>query len=643
MIEVRELSHGFLKKSLFQNVSLRFLPNERYGVVGANGSGKSTFLKIIALEIEPDSGEVDIDNGVQFFRIGQDHTLNDEISIIDTAMMGQLEVFNAIKRKEKLVSEAPAFSDVSAELFQLEEIIQNREGYRLRSRAQSILEGLGIATADHEKPLKVLSGGYKWRVFLAQALVKNPDILMLDEPTNHLDIVSIRWLELFLSSYQGLVIMVSHDKRFMDHVCTQMLDIDFDTITSYAGNFTAFDAARRLFLLQKEREILAQEKEIAKKQAFIDRFRYKASKARQAQSRVKQLERMDIVEPVRSGRIHPKFKFEVQEIGSKEVLTVKHLSKSYGEKEIIKDLSFAVMRGEKIAIVGPNGSGKSTLIKALALEFPECQKLVKWGHGVTLGYFAQDCSSKIKTVDKSVLEWLWQFCADKPQSYVQGMLGRVLFSGDDVKKSTRDLSGGELSRLYIAYLMLLKPNVLLLDEPTNHLDLESIETLTQSLLDYEGTVILVSHDRSFIDQIAGRIVEVNPSGISDFLGNYSEFVASQDRDYLDVVRKNVGSKDIGSKLSSGKESYDEQKKKRALAQKLKRDLEKVMLSVEETEALIQKIDHQFSDNRFFEVTDFEKIAAMEREKNALNEKLEALLQDWEHMEKSLASIASEAE
>lgn len=640
MIEVRELSHGFLKKSLFHNVSLRFLPNERYGVVGANGSGKSTFLRIIALEMEPDSGEIDIESGAELFRIGQDHNLNDDITIIDTAMMGQLEIFNALKRKEILVNEAGE-NTVSAEIFQLEEIIQNREGYRLRSRAESILEGLGIATSDHEKPLKILSGGYKWRVFLAQALVKNPDILMLDEPTNHLDIVSIRWLEVFLSSYQGLVILVSHDKRFMDHVCTQILDIDFDTITTYAGTYTAYEEARRLFLLQKEREILAQEKEIAKKQAFIDRFRFKASKARQAQSRIKQIERMEIVLPVRSGRIHPKFKFEVQEIGSKEVLTVKHLSKSYGEKTIIKDLSFAVMRGEKIAIVGSNGAGKSTIIKALAEEFPECQKSVKWGHGISRGYFAQDCASKIKAEDKSVLEWLWQFCADKPQSQVQGMLGRVLFSGDDVKKSTNDLSGGELSRLYMAYLMLLKPNALLLDEPTNHLDLESIETLTEALRDYEGTVILVSHDRSFIDQVAGRIVEVTTGGITDFLGNYSEFVASQDRDYLDASDKNLKNKEGAAKLGSGKESYEEQKKRRAQVQKLKRDLEKVMLAVEDTEANIQKIDQQFSDNSFFDITDFAKVAAMEREKNALNHRLSELLEQWEHMEKMLSTIEAD--
>lgn len=636
MIEVRDLSHAFLKKSLFQDVNLRLVRDERYGVVGANGSGKSTFLKILSHEFEPDSVEIDYQAGTEYFRIGQDHNLNDELPIIDTAMMGQEKVFNALKRKEELV-QSGAHGELSAEIFALEEIIQNGEGYRLRSRAEAILEGLGIKTTDHDKPLKILSGGYKWRVFLAQALVKKPDVLMLDEPTNHLDIVSIRWLELFLSTYQGLVILVSHDKRFMDHVCTQILDIDFDTIMTYAGNYTAYEEARRLFLLQKEKEILAQEKDIARKQAFIDRFRYKATKARQAQSRIKQIEKMEIVLPVRTSRLHPKLRFDTDEMGSKEVLTVKHLTKGYDDKKIITDLSFSVQRKEKIAIVGPNGAGKSTLIKALALEFAECQKYIKWGHGVTLGYFAQDVATKIKNADISVLDWFWQFCADRPQSYVQGMLGRVLFTGDDVKKSTKDLSGGELSRLYLAYLMFLKPNVLLLDEPTNHLDLESIESLTQALRDFEGTVILVSHDRSFIDQIAERIVEIELSGITDFLGSYSEFVASQNRDYLDVVKKNLPGKD-NAKSSTAKENYEEQKRRRALVQKLRRDLERVMLAVEETESNIARIDHQFADEKFFTNVDFSEVADLEREKNSLNEKLDGLLKEWEQTEQMLSTI-----
>jgi|SRR5579871_5225962 len=639
MIELRHLSHGFLRKSLFQDVSLRLLPNERYGVVGANGSGKSTLLKIIAGSYEPDSGEVEIHSDARLFRIGQDHSLNDDHLIIDTAMMGQHEVFSAIKEKEAILQEKDAeisSPDLLVKLTALEEIIHNHEGYRLRSRSQSILEGLGIATADHEKPLKTLSGGYKWRVFLAQALIKSPDILMLDEPTNHLDIVSIRWLELFLSNYRGMVVVVSHDKRFMDHVCTQILDIDFDTITPYSGNYSAFETQKSLFLLQKEKEIIAQEKDIARKQAFIERFRYKASKARQAQSRIKQIEKMEIIEPVRSSRIHPKFKFETGELGSKEVLTVKHLTKRYGDRTIINDFSFSVRRGEKVAIIGPNGSGKSTLIKALGLEFPECEKSIKWGHGTTLGIFAQDCGSKIHASDDTILEWLWQFCSDKPQSFVQGMLGKVLFTGEDAKKSTKNLSGGEMSRLYLAYLMMMKPNVLLLDEPTNHLDIEAIESLTLALNEFLGTVIVVSHDRCFIDNIALRVMELSSHGIDDFLGNYSDFVQTLKRDYLDAASEAAALKQKSVKATTGKFSYDEQKRRRALSLKLKKDLERVMISVEDTERAINAIEAKFTDENFFKASNYDQINQMEKERSALKESLNALIKEWEAIEAELA-------
>lgn len=636
MIELKKLSHAFLRKNLFEDVSLRLLDNERYGVVGANGSGKSTLLKMIAGEMDADSGEIDISAGSSLFRIGQDHNLNEMNIIIDTAMMGQKDLYNAIERQQQLLrGNAQESSD---EIAQLEEYISTHEGYRLRPRAQEILEGLGIPTALHDNPLKILSGGYKWRVFLAQALIRKPDILMLDEPTNHLDIVSIHWLEQFLANYSGSVILVSHDRHFMDKVCTRILDIDFSTITEYSGNYSAFDKARRLFLLQKEKEILAQQKEVAKKEAFIERFRAKASKARQAQSRIKQLEKIVIEEPLRTSRIHPHFRFDLNDKGSKEVLEVKGLNKSYGEKAIIKDFSFSVQRGNKIAIIGPNGSGKSTLIKAISEHFPECNKAIKWGHGTSYGYFAQDSGTSIKQFKDTVLEWLWQHCADKPQSFVQGMLGRVLFSGEDAKKLTKDLSGGELSRLYLAYLMMLKPNVLLLDEPTNHLDLESIESLTSALSDYEGTLIMVSHDRMFIDALAQRIIELQPEGVKDFLGSYSEFSAFKERDYLDAKNEIAANKIGKTELSTTRLSYEEQKRRKADAQKLKKHLDKIMLSVEEMEQKVHELDQLFLEADFFVKNSHEKVLAIETEKKELQDKISALLSDWEGSEMELQKL-----
>lgn len=377
MMELRGLSHGFLRKSLFHNVNMRFLPRERYGIVGANGSGKSTLLRIMAGEIEQDEGEVVIDAHKSLFRIGQEYKLDNDILIIDAAMMGQKQLYDILKRKEYLLTTND--SDHAKDLVEIEEFIISHDGYRLKSSTETILSGLGIETKAHHNKVATLSGGYAWRVFLAQALVKKPDILMLDEPTNHLDIISIRWLEMFLQNYQGLIILVSHDKRFMDNVCTKIMDIDFDTIMTYSGNYTQYEKARALFMLQKEKEIEAQTKEIAKKQEFIDRFKAKATKARQAQSRIKQIEKMDIIEPIKTSRRYPHLRFDIAEAGSKEILTVKHLAKKYGDKTIINDFSFTAMRGDKIAIIGPNGSGKSTLIKALALTFADAHKYISWG------------------------------------------------------------------------------------------------------------------------------------------------------------------------------------------------------------------------------------------------------------------------
>lgn len=640
MIDLRHLSHGFLRKTLFSDVNLRLMPNERYGIVGANGSGKSTLLRMIAGELEPDDGEIVIESHKKFFRIGQDFSLDDEASIIETAMLGQREVFLAMKKQEELLSGVTRISNLSEELAVLEEIIRVGEGYRLRPHAETILAGLGIKAENYQKPLKVLSGGYKWRVYLAQALVKKPDILMLDEPTNHLDIVSIRWLEQFLCNYDGLILLVSHDRRFLDNVTSKILDVDFGTITEYTGNYSAFFKARRLFLLQKEKEIEAQEREIAKKQAFIERFRAKATKARQAQSRIKQLEKIEVIEPVKSSRIHPHFRFDIDEPGSKEVVTVNALSKSYGEKKIIDNFSFTINRYEKVAIIGPNGSGKSTLIKALAEEFPECARAIKWGFGVNYGYFAQDCGSQIKAANTSALEWLWQFCADKPQSFVQGLLGRMLFTGEDAKKTTKNLSGGELARLNFAYLMLKKPNVLILDEPTNHLDLEAIDSLVSALNDFKGTLITVSHDRNFIDSIFSRIIEIGDDGVRDYLGSYSEFVAFKERDFLDAKNEmNLNKKSQEKEPKISKLSYEEQKAQRSHVQKLKRRIEKIMLMVEEYEEHIESMEKQFLDPKFYEEHDHQSVAFIEAERQELKEKLSVLIEEWETSENELSRLS----
>lgn len=634
MLEIRNISAGFLQKDLFKNVSFKFFPKERYGLVGANGCGKSTLLKIIASEQEADDGEIIIEQKCKLFRIGQDFSINDEEKIIDVAMSGQEQTYLALKKKELLLLNNNFNSE---DLATLEDEIARLQGYRLKSLAQEILEGLGIFTTLHNQNIKTLSGGYKWRVFLAKVLIYNPDILLLDEPTNYLDIVSIDWLEKFLLSYQGVLLLVCHDKRFMNNIATQILDIDFCTITSYKGNYVQFEKAKKAYLELKEKEISAQEKEIEKKQEFIDRFKAKASKAKQAQSRVKQLEKIVIDKLPKSSRVAPKFNFLIENKSSKDVLEIKHLHKSYNDKEIIKDVSFFVKEKEKIAIIGANGTGKSTLIKALALEFPECQKFIKWGVQSKLGYFPQDCAAIIKKSNKTVLEWLWQFCADKPQSVPQGFLGKMLFSKDDVEKEVSALSGGELSRLYFAYLMLIKPNVLLLDEPTNHLDVESIESLSNALKSYEGTLIMVSHDRDFISDIAKRIIEVKPQSMQDYLGTYDEFVAYSQKDYLNVKDNKV----ILVKSNNKSNNYEQQKQKKSLLQKLQKELSLVMQNIESNESKIEAINQQFSDESFLLANDYIKMNKLQEEKQHLSNKIDDDIKKWQEVEESIKQLTSD--
>ena len=629
MLEIKNVSVGFLQKDLFKNVSFKFFPKERYGLVGANGCGKSTLMKIIASEQEADDGEIIIEQKCKLFRIGQDFFIKDDEKIIDVVMSGQEEAFLALKNKERLLLDSNAHDE---ELFLLEDKIASLQAYRLKSLAQEILEGLGIKTNLHEQAIKTLSGGYKWRVFLAKVLIHNPDILLLDEPTNYLDIVSIDWLEKFLLNYQGVLLLVSHDRRFMNNIATCIIDIDFCTMTSYKGNYNQFERAKKAALELKEKEIAAQEKDIERKQEFIDRFKAKASKARQAQSRVKQLEKITIIKSVRSSRIAPKFSFLIENKSSKEVLEVKNLNKNYQEKEVIKNVSFFVKEKEKIAIIGANGTGKSTLLKALANEFAECQKSIKWGIQTKIGYFAQDCGVMIKKSDKTVLEWLWQFCADKPQSFPQSFLGKMLFSKDDVEKDVTSLSGGELSRLYFAYLMMLKPNVLLLDEPTNHLDVESIESLTKALCDYDGTLIVVSHDRDFIANIANRIIEVKPCSLQDYLGCYDDFVAHTQKDYLELKDNKV----TNNKVVNKNNSYEQQKQKKSLLQKLQKELSLIMQNIENYEEQINIIDE-----KFLSINDYLQCQKLQEEKQNLQTKIEESMKKWQEIEESIKEAQSD--
>ena len=474
MIGVVDLAKSYGARTLFEGVSLKLVPGSRYGLVGANGSGKTTLLRILA-GLEPASeGGFTIAPHARVGVLRQDRFLDDDRIIGDLAMMGEQRAWSAREERARIVDHGEGDPNRLAEL---EDTLLHTDGYTLEARATTVLEGLGIPIALHRQPLGTLSGGFKLRVLLAQVLVGGPDVLLLDEPTNHLDILSIRWLERFLAGYRGCAIVISHDQRFLDNVATHILDVDYGTITLYTGNYSAFAAEKVAVRERKEAEIARTEATIAEKKAWIERFGAKATKARQAQSRLKQLEKIEVEELESSSRREPRFAFPIEKKSGKDVLTIEHVSKSYGDKRVLTDVSLTVRRGERVAILGANGLGKSTLLKIATGNLAADAGTVSWGHETRVGYFAQDHHDALPDPNDTPLDYVWRAVPRAETSFVRGQLGRVLFSGDDVEKKVGSLSGGEAARLVFCRLMVERPNVLVLDEPTNHLDLEAIQAL----------------------------------------------------------------------------------------------------------------------------------------------------------------------
>ncbi|HEX6202490.1 MAG TPA: ABC-F family ATP-binding cassette domain-containing protein, partial [Thermoanaerobaculia bacterium] len=444
MIAVSDLAKSFGQQTLFSGVSIQFNPGNRYGLVGANGSGKSTFLKVLSGEEPPSGGTVSLPKRLRLGVLRQDHFRFEAQPILDVAMMGDREVWQAMVAKEEVLAHADREFDADR-YAALEETILANDGYTLEARAGEVLEGLGIPSEIHRRPLSTLSGGFKLRVLLAQTLAARPDVLLLDEPTNHLDILSIRWLEKFLTAYTGTVIVISHDHRFLDNVCTHIADVDYETVILYKGNYTAFAEQKVAERDRREMENSRLEKKIADHQAFVDRFRAKATKARQAQSKVKLIEKMaDDLEPLpQSSRRYPVFRFRQSRPSGKEVLTIEGVSKAYGDNRVLSDVSLTVQRGDRIAIIGPNGIGKSTLLKIAMGDVRADGGKVEWGYEARPGYFAQDHREQLGPGRQTVEAWLWDVAPSESISFVRGKLGQVLFSGDEVEKKVSSLSGGE--------------------------------------------------------------------------------------------------------------------------------------------------------------------------------------------------------
>jgi len=524
-------------KVLFDDVSTAFTDGKRYGLTGPNGAGKSTFMKILTGEMDPQKGTV-----VRPRKLGvlsQDQFAFDAYRVIDTVIMGNKRLWAALEERDRIY-EKPEMSDEDGmRLGELEGIVGEEDGYTAESDAAILLQGLDIPDEAHERKMGELQGGQKVRVLLAQALFGHPQALLLDEPTNNLDLDSIHWLQSFLNSYDGVLIAISHDRHFLNSICTHIADIDYETIIAYTGSYDDMVVAKTQVRSQIEGQNAQREKKIAQLNEFIARFAA-GTRSSQVQSRRKEVERLQVTELAKSNIQRPYIKFEPKRPSGKHILEVEGLNKAYEEKEVVRNFTASVLRGEKIALMGRNGAGKTTLVNALLANSPTTPEAelrqtsgydgkfldggkVLWGHEAAIGYFAQDHKALIQP-GMTVFEWLHQWDSSASHEEIRGLLGQMLFAREDGNKKTDILSGGEAARVIFCKLMLQKPNVLVLDEPTNHLDLESINALNISLQRYQGTVLLVTHDHDLIDEVASRIWHFETDHqITDFKGSYEEY------------------------------------------------------------------------------------------------------------------------
>ncbi|WP_412486192.1 ABC-F family ATPase [Shewanella chilikensis] len=526
MITTANITMQFGAKPLFENISVKFGEGNRYGLIGANGCGKSTFMKILSGELEPTSGNVSLDPNERLGKLNQDQFAYEEHSVIDTVIMGHKELW-AVKQERDRIYSLPEMSEEDGiKVADLEMQFAEMDGYTAESRAGELLLGVGIPLEQHFGPMSEVAPGWKLRVLLAQALFSDPDVLLLDEPTNNLDIDTIRWLQEMLNQRNSTMIIISHDRYFLNSVCTHMADLDYGELRVYPGNYDEYMTAASLARERLVAENAKKKAQIAELQTFVARFSANASKAKQATSRARQIDKIKLDEIKASSRVNPYIRFEQEKKLFRNALIVENMSNGYDEL-LFKDVNFIAEVGERIAILGENGVGKTTLLRTLIHELPQKSGTIQWSENHRIGYYAQDHASDFEN-DMNLFDWMgqWRLEGDDDQA-VRSVLGRMLFSADDIKKSVKVLSGGEQGRMLFGKLMLQKPNILVMDEPTNHLDMESIESLNNALELYEGTLLFVSHDRAFVSSLANRIIEISSERVTDFKGTYDEFLASK--------------------------------------------------------------------------------------------------------------------
>lgn len=528
MISANNVTLRLGKKALFEDVNIKFTAGNCYGMIGANGAGKSTFLKILSGQIEPTSGEVVISPGERLSFLQQDHFKYDDYLVLDTVIMGNARLYEIMKEKEEIYAKEDFTDEDGMKASELEGEFASMNGWESESDAATLLNGLGIETDLHYKYLRDLTGAEKVKVLLAQALFGNPDILLLDEPTNHLDLDAIAWLEEFLINFENTVIVVSHDRYFLNKVCTQIADIDYGKIQLYAGNYDFWYESSQLIIRQMKEANRKKEEKIKELQEFISRFSANASKSKQATSRKKALEKIQLDDIRPSSRKYPYIDFRPnREIGN-EVLTVENLSKTIDGVKVLDNLSFTITREEKVAFVGGNEFAKTVLFKILAGEMEADEGTYKWGVTTTQAYFPKDSSKEFDN-DYTIVDWLTQYSENKDATYVRGFLGRMLFAGEDGVKKVKVLSGGEKVRCLLSKMMISGANILILDEPTDHLDMESITALNNGLIKFPGVILFASRDHQIVQTTANRIMEIVPGGkLIDKITTYDEYLASDE-------------------------------------------------------------------------------------------------------------------
>ncbi len=517
----------FGDKPLFEDISVKFGEGNRYGLIGANGCGKSTFMKILGGELEPTGGNVSLDPNERMAKLNQDQFAYEDYTVIDTVLMGHAELWKVKSERDAIYANPDMTEEDGMRVADLETEFAEMDGYSAEARAGELLLGLDIPTEQHYGLMSAVAPGWKLRVLLAQVLFADPDILLLDEPTNNLDINAIRWLEGVLNERNCTMIIISHDRHFLNSVCTHMADLDYGELRVYPGNYdeymTAATQARERMLANNAKK----QAQIAELKTFVSRFSANASKAKQATSRAKQIDKIKLDEVKASSRQSPFIRFEQEKKLFRNALVVEDLAQGYEDNMLFANVNLMVEVGEKIAVIGQNGIGKTTLLHTLAGKMEPKAGTLKWSENANIGYYAQNHSSDFEK-DMNLYDWMdqWKNEGDDEQ-VVRGQLGRMLFSASDIKKSVKVISGGEQGRMLFGKLMMQNPNILLLDEPTNHMDMESIESLNLALENYEGTLLFVSHDRQFVSSIATRIIEITDKGIVDFHGTYDDYLKSQ--------------------------------------------------------------------------------------------------------------------